>query len=212
MWQNIFTQVRTLFIIPNPVAPHGISEETIFETRTKGEIGDIKWFPLRRRSFEGSDFFTVRPFIEDIISWVSIFGQHQATYIKDCQMKEESNVERAISKGQSKKESDRNMKIVEKVKGRDSGVVLEEDDEGNPDADAEARIREVEAQETGAAGIDAASAPLPLEFLPQAWASFHLDHQHLHQLALGEDWMADMEQGVNRASVPKLKARLRLQG
>ena len=127
-------------------------------------------------------------------------------------MKEESNEDMAISKGQSKKESDRDMEIVEKVKGRDSGVVLEEDDEGNPDADAEARIRELEAQETGAAGIDAASAPLPLEFLPQAWASFRLDHRHLHQLALGEDWMADMEQGVNRASVPKLKARLRLQG
>ena len=91
--------MRTLFIIPNPVAPHGISEETIFETRTKGEIGDIKWFPLRRRSFEGSNFFTVRPFIEDIISWVSIFGQHQATHIKAFQMKQESNVEKAISKG-----------------------------------------------------------------------------------------------------------------
>ena len=127
-------------------------------------------------------------------------------------MKQESHVERAISRGQAKTESDRNMKIAEKVQGRDSGVVLEEDDEGNPDAEAEAQAREVQAQETGAAGTDAASAPLPLGFLPQAWASFHLDHQHLQQLALGEDWMADMEQGVNRASVPKIKARLRLQG
>ena len=214
MVKYIFIQVRTLFIIPNPVAPHGISEETRFETKTKGEIGDIKWFPLKRRSFEGSDFFTVRPFIEDIISWVSIFGQHQATHIKAFQMKQESNIERAISRGQAKTESDSNMKIAEKVQVKDSGVVLEEDDEGsgNPDAEAEAQAREVEAQETGAAGTDAASAPLPLGFLPQAWASFHLDHQHLHQLALGEDWVADMEQGVNRASVPKIKARLRLQG
>ena len=38
MVKYIFIQVRTLFIIPNPVAPHGISEETIFETRTKGEM------------------------------------------------------------------------------------------------------------------------------------------------------------------------------
>ena len=124
-------------------------------------------------------------------------------------MKQESKIERAISRGQAKTESDSNMKIAEKVQVKDSGVVLEEDDEGsgNPDAEAEAQAREVEAQETGAA-----SAPLPLGFLPQAWASFHLDHQHLQQLALGEYWTADMEQGVNRASVPKIKARLRLQG
>ena len=98
-------QVRTLFIIPNSVAPHGISEATVFETKTKGEIGDIKWFSMKG-SFSGNEFFTVKPFIGDIRRWVRRFGQHQAAHIKAWQTKHRTTTP-VVKSGLRKKEETR---------------------------------------------------------------------------------------------------------
>jgi len=87
--RKIGTKVRTLFIIPNPVAPQGIPEDTEFKTKTKGEIGDIRWFSLKD-TFMPAKFFTVRPFIRDVRRWVPDFRKQQASYIQVWQKKNHS--------------------------------------------------------------------------------------------------------------------------
>ena len=78
--------MRTLFVIPNPVSPQGIPEETEFRTKTKGEVGDIRWFSLKD-TFMPAKFFTVRPFIRDVRRWVPKFREQQASYIQEWQKK-----------------------------------------------------------------------------------------------------------------------------
>ena len=75
-----------MFIIPNPVAPQGIPEDTVFETKTKGEVGEIRWFSLKD-TFMPVKFFTVRPFIRDVRRWVPNFQKHQASYIEEWKKK-----------------------------------------------------------------------------------------------------------------------------
>ena len=75
-----------MFIIPNPVAPQGIPEDTEFKTKTKGEVGDIRWFSLKD-TFMPAKFFTVRPFIRDVRRWVPNFQKHQASYIEEWNKK-----------------------------------------------------------------------------------------------------------------------------
>ena len=196
--------MRTLFIIPNSVAPHGISEATVFETKTKGEIGDIKWFSLKRSSFSGNKFFTVKPFIGDIRRWVRRFGQYQAAHIKAWQTKHRTKT--PVTKGGKREEEKTSM--ITKLQWKDSGVVLsDEEDSGVVAAKEESDVGDcvIVAEE---------EFRLPSEFLPKAWASFHLDHQHLHQLAMGEVELA-MEQhriGVGEPISEKPKARLMLRG
>ena len=205
----IFTliQVRTLFIVPNSLAPHGISEATVFETRTKGEIGDIKWFPLKR-SFSGKEFFTVKPFIGDIRRWVRIFGQHQATHIKAWQARHKTAVVKECEREELSKMTKFQWKdsgvVLAEVEGGVGQVVSDEEDLGLVAAKEEADVAEDELSEE----------LLPSQFLPKAWTSFHLDHQHLHQLAMGEVELA-MEQhriAVDQAVGEKFKARLMLRG
>ena len=76
-----------MFVIPNPVAPQGIPEETEFRTKTKGEVGDIRWFSLKD-TFMPTKFFTVRPFIRDVRRWVPKFREQQASYIQEWQKKQ----------------------------------------------------------------------------------------------------------------------------
>ena len=198
-------QVRTLFIIPNSVAPHGISEETVFETKTKGEIGDIKWFSMNR-SFSGNEFFTVKPFIGDIRRWVRRFGQHQAAHIKAWQTRQRSKTP-AVKRG---KREEKETRMLTKLQWKDSGVVVSDEEDSGVVA-----VKE----ETDDVGLVIAEEKirkelLPSEFLPKAWASFHLDHIHLHQLAVGEAELA-MEQhrsAVDKQASEKPKARLMLRG
>jgi len=228
--RKIGSKVRTLFIIPNPVAPHGISEATVFETKTKGEIGDIKWFPLKK-SFSGNEFFTVKPFIEDIRRWVRIFRQHQATHIKAWQRNKTAVVKWVEKAGQE-------ARMVTKLQWKDSGVVLAEEEEdvgvvlaeeedvgvvvaeeevlGVVAAKEEADVGVLVAEDSGVlvAEEELKEELLPSEFLPKAWSSFHLDHQQLHKLATGKIELA-MEEHRIVGSAPvleKSKARLMLQG
>ena len=202
----------------------------MFETKTKGEIGDIKWFPLKK-SFSGNEFFTVKPFIEDIRRWVRIFRQHQATHIKVWQRNKTAAIKGVEKAGQE-------ARTVTKLQWKDSGVVLAEEEEdagvvlaeeedvgvvvaeeeflGVVAAEEEADISVLVAEDSGVlvAEEDLMEELLPSEFLPKAWSSFHLDHQHLHQLALSEIELA-MEEQMIVGSVPvleKSKARLMLRG
>ena len=201
---SALVQVRTLFIIPNSVAPHGISEATVFETKTKGEIGDIKWFSLKR-SFSGNEFFTVKPFIGDIRRWVRRFGRYQAAHIEAWQTKHRT--EAAVMKGGKREEE--KTGLMTKLQWKDSGVVLAEEGE---DAGVLAAKEKTDLGD----GVLVAEEEfrLPSEFLPKAWASFHLDHQHLHQLAMGEVELAMKQHriGVGEPVSEKPKARLMLRG
>jgi len=202
--RKIGAKVRTLFIIPNSVAPHGISEATVFETKTKGEIGDIKWFSLKR-SFSGNEFFTVKPFIGDIRRWVRRFGRYQAAHIEAWQTKHRT--EAAVMKGGKREEE--KTSLMTKLQWKDSGVVLAEEGE---DAGVLAAKEKTDLGD----GVLVAEEEfrLPSEFLPKAWASFHLDHQHLHQLAMGEVELAMKQHriGVGEPVSEKPKARLMLRG
>ena len=92
-----------MFIIPNPVAPQGIPEDTEFKTKTKGEIGDIRWFSLED-TFKPAKFFTVRPFIRDVRRWVPDFRKQQPSYIQVWQKKNRS-ILKTDSRGTKAKDS-----------------------------------------------------------------------------------------------------------
>ena len=208
--------MRTLFIIPNSVAPHGISEATVFETKTKGEIGDIKWFSMNS-SFSGNEFFTVRPFIVDIKKWVRRFGQHQAAHIKAWQTRHRART--PVMRGGKREEEETSM--MTNLRWRDSGVVLtEEEEDGGVVVSDEEDTGVVAAKEEADAGVVVSEKEfreevLPSEFLPRAWTSFHLDHQQLHQLAMGEVELALEQHSIGAVDEPvceKPKARLMLRG
>ena len=100
--------------------------------------------------------------------------------------------------------------MLTKLQWKDSGVVVSDEEDSGVVA-----VKE----ETDDVGLVIAEEKirkelLPSEFLPKAWASFHLDHKHLHQLAVGEVELA-MEQhriAVDKPASEKPKARLMLRG
>ncbi len=57
---------------------HGIAEDTVFETKTRKEIGEIKWFPLQdlpgwtKQSVKNSKgrFYLVTPFMGSLKKWI----------------------------------------------------------------------------------------------------------------------------------------------
>ena len=100
------------------------------------------------------------------------------------------------------KREEEKTSLMTKLQWKDSGVVLAEEgeDEGVLAVKEKADLGE--------------EFRLPSEFLPNAWASFHLDHQHLHQLAMGEVELAMKQHriGVGEPVSEKPKARLMLRG
>ena len=208
--RKIGTKVRTLFVIPNPVAPHGISEATVFGPKGKGEIGDIKWFSLKG-SFSGNDFFTVKPFIEDIRRWVLGFGQDQTALIKAWQKRQRiANV--ATERGEAEEQE---APAVTKLQWKDSGVEIAEEDAGSDDGVVvgDEQFLDVVGGERGDSCVvggeeEIRDELLPPGFLPKAWNYFHLDHHLLLQIATGEIELA-MEQ---HRIAEKPKSRLRLRG
>ena len=199
--RKIGTKVRTLFVIPNPVAPHGISEATVFGPKGKGEIGDIKWFSLKG-SFSGNDFFTVKPFIEDIRRWVLGFGQDQTVFLKAWQKRQRiANV--ATKRGEA---DEQEAPAATKLQWKDSGVEIAEEDAGSDEGVVvgDEQFLDVVGGEVG----EIRDELLPPGFLPKAWNYFHLDHHHLLQIATGEIELA-MEQ---HRIAEKPKSRLRLRG
>ena len=103
-----------MFIIPNPVAPQGIPEDTVFKTKTRGEIGDIRWFSLKD-TFMPAKFFTVRPFIRDVRKWVPDFRKHQASYIQVWQKKNHSILKTDARETQAKDSRGEGSEAEEKV-------------------------------------------------------------------------------------------------
>lgn len=59
-------QRSRLFIVPN------ISEETVFITRTRKEIGNIAWHSVSElvKNGRGKKFFMVRPFVQPLLKWI----------------------------------------------------------------------------------------------------------------------------------------------
>merc|ERR1712192_2599 len=183
--------------------------------KTKGEIGDIKWFSLKG-TFSGNEFFTVKPFIEDIRGWVRIFRQHQAAHLKGWEGKHRTKTS-VVQRVESEKEERR---MMTKLQWKDSGVVLAEEEEDVclvfADEQDSGVVAAKDEEDVGVlvAEEDLKEEFLPLEFLPKAWSSFHLDHQHLHLLAMGGIELA-MEEHRIVGSAPvaeKSKARLMLRG
>ena len=100
--------------------------------------------------------------------------------------------------------------MLTKLQWKDSGVVVSDEEDSGVVAVKEETddVGLVLAEEKIRKGL------LPSEFLPKAWASFHLDHKHLRQLAIGEAELA-MEQhriAVDKPASEKPKARLMLRG
>ena len=99
-------------------------------------------------------------------------------------------------------------------------MVLTEEEDGGVVVTDEEDPGVVAAKEEADAGVAVAEEEfrkelLPSEFLPKAWASFHLDHQQLHQLAMGEVELAMEQHSIAEVDKPvsgKRKARLMLRG
>ena len=71
----------TLFIVPNPKFPEGISELTFFETKTYFEIGDIQWFPLQQVNHNSC--YSARPFLPVLGSYIADFKRRQKSLIRE---------------------------------------------------------------------------------------------------------------------------------
>ena len=88
--QVINDQLVRLYIIPNRKAAEGLPETTVFKTKTKFEIGDIRWFPLD--DVNQRSCYNARPFLQDIKIFVGDFKEAQLALIDSRKVAKEEKM------------------------------------------------------------------------------------------------------------------------
>ena len=80
LFKVINEQLVRLYIVPNRRFPKGLPETTVFKTKTKFEIGDIRWFPLKDVNHRSC--YNARPFLKDIENFVGRFKKEQLMLLR----------------------------------------------------------------------------------------------------------------------------------
>ena len=80
LFKVINEQLVRLYIVPNRKFPKGLPETTVFKTKTKFEIGDIRWFPLK--DVNQRSCYNARPFLRDIETFVGRFKKEQLMLLR----------------------------------------------------------------------------------------------------------------------------------
>ena len=193
---------------------HGVEETTKFQTNTRCEIRDIKWFPLDSLPTSKTDqscklklgvapnnFFMVIPFLRDIKAWVRLASKDRAPSVPSSQKKkgkkdprrEEGEARPQATPilqppllGLEEEEQGDRARVAAQAVARDiKRPVAKRPGEKRQSVEKESPAKtEVRSRKKSISSSEK-DGIIPHAFIPKAWASFKLEHDALLAIALG---------------------------